>query len=99
MTSPDEEKKIVCFFEEAGRGQDLVVYACTSGPPLGIAADVAAQTLGVEWIERHLTLEPTWKDTDQAASLEPAGLRRLCRNVNNVHLALKHKPQEILPIE
>jgi N-acetylneuraminate synthase len=70
-----------------------------SGHHLGIAADVAAMTLGAEWIERHFTLDRTWKGTDHAASLEPDGLRRLCRDIKNVHKALRFKTQEVLPIE
>jgi len=70
-----------------------------SGHHLGIAADIAAMTLGAEWIERHFTLDRTWKGTDHAASLEPDGLRRLCRDVKNVYKALKFKNMEILPIE
>jgi sialic acid synthase len=70
-----------------------------SGHHLGIAADVAAMTLGAEWIERHFTLDRTWKGTDHAASLEPDGLRRLCRDIKNVHKALRYKSTEILPIE
>jgi N-acetylneuraminate synthase len=70
-----------------------------SGHHLGIAADVAALTLGAEFIERHYTLDRTWKGTDHAASLEPAGLRRLARDVRHVSLALDKKNQEILPVE
>jgi len=70
-----------------------------SGHHLGIAADVAAMTLGAEVFERHYTLDRTWKGTDHAASLEPDGVRRLVRDLNNVHKALTYKAQEILPIE
>ena len=70
-----------------------------SGHHLGIAADVAAMTLGAEWVERHFTLDRTWKGTDHAASLEPDGLRRLTRDLRNVSLALANKPQEILAVE
>ncbi len=70
-----------------------------SGHHLGIAADIAAMTLGAEWIERHFTLDRTWKGTDHAASLEPDGLRRLCRDVKHVSQALCYKEEEILPIE
>lgn len=70
-----------------------------SGHHLGIAADVAALTLGAEFIERHYTLDRTWKGTDHAASLEPAGLRRLARDVRHVSLALDKKREEILPVE
>jgi len=70
-----------------------------SGHHLGIAIDVAAFTLGARWIERHYTLDRTWKGTDHAASLEPDGLRRLVRDVASVGKALSLKPTELLEIE
>lgn len=70
-----------------------------SGHHLGIAVDVAAYTLGAEVIERHYTLDRTWKGTDHAASLEPDGVRKLVRNLKAVHEALTYKKEEILPIE
>lgn len=70
-----------------------------SGHHLGIAVDIAAYTLGASIIERHYTLDRTWKGTDHAASLEPAGLRKLHRDLNAVHKALNFKNQEILEIE
>lgn len=70
-----------------------------SGHHLGIAADAAAYTLGACIIERHYTLDRTWKGTDHAASLEPDGIRRLVRDLNAVHDALTYKESEILPIE
>lgn len=70
-----------------------------SGHHLGIAVDVAAYTLGASVIERHYTIDRTWKGTDHAASLEPEGIRKLVRNLNAVHDALTEKSMEILPIE
>jgi N-acetylneuraminate synthase len=70
-----------------------------SGHHLGFAADVAAMTLGAEWIERHFTLDRTWKGTDHAASLEPDGMRRLVRDVRNVSQALRFKECDMLPVE
>ena len=70
-----------------------------SGHHLGIAVDMAAYTLGASVIERHYTLDRTWKGTDQAASLEPDGIRRLARDLAAVHDALTFKTEEILPIE
>ena len=70
-----------------------------SGHHLGIAADIAAMTLGADVIERHYTLDRTWKGTDHAASLEPDGMRRLARDVKHVALALDYKKQEILAVE
>lgn len=70
-----------------------------SGHHLGIAADVAAYTLGARWIERHFTKDRTWKGTDHAASLEVGGLQKLVRDLNSIHDALTYKPKEILDIE
>lgn len=70
-----------------------------SGHHLGIAVDVAAFTLGANIIERHYTIDRTWKGTDHAASLEPMGLRKLCRDLKAVHQALDYKQKDILAIE
>lgn len=130
MTTKSEIDEIVNFYINAGRGNDLLIYACTSGYPvefqdvclleinklkekyidsiggigfsghhLGIAVDIAAITLGASWIERHFTMDRTWKGTDHAASLEPEGLRKLSRDMKNVDLALTYKPKDILDVE
>ena len=70
-----------------------------SGHHLGIAVDSAAVALGAEWIERHFTLDRTWKGTDHAASLEPDGMRRLARDCRAVSRALTYKESDILDIE
>ena len=92
----------VCLLEIKRFNQyykDRVKAIGFSGHHLGIAIDVAAQTLGAEWIERHFTLDRTWKGTDHAASLEPDGFRRLVRDSKAVAESLEEKPQEILEIE
>ena len=78
---------------------DTVAAIGFSGHHLGIAADMAALTLGAQWIERHFTLDRTWKGTDHAASLEPDGLRRLVRDATAVTAALGEKPTELLDVE
>lgn len=70
-----------------------------SGHHLGIAADIAAFTLGANYIERHFTLDRTWKGTDHAASLEPDGMRRLARDLRNVAKALTYKREDLLDVE
>lgn len=65
----------------------------------GIALDVAAYTLGASVVERHFTLNRTWKGTDHAASLEPDGLRRTKRNLLSAQVALTYKREDVLPIE
>lgn len=79
--------------------EDRVKAIGFSGHHLGIAVDSAAVALGAEWIERHFTLDRTWKGTDHAASLEPDGLRKLARDCNAVYKALTFKKEQILEIE
>jgi len=70
-----------------------------SGHHLGIAVDAAAIALGAEWVERHYTLDRTWKGTDHAASLEPDGVRKLVRDCKAVSKSLSYKVDDILDIE
>ena len=70
-----------------------------SGHHLGIAVDSAAVALGAEFVERHFTLDRTWKGTDHAASLEPDGVRKMARDCRAVAKALTYKREDILDIE
>ncbi|AGI85278.1 N-acetylneuraminate synthase [Candidatus Methanomethylophilus alvi Mx1201] len=70
-----------------------------SGHHIGTAIDIAAYALGATVIERHYTLDKTWKGTDHAASLEPEEFKILVRDLNRVSMAMTAKPEEILPIE
>jgi len=70
-----------------------------SGHHLGTAIDIAAMTLGAQYIERHFTLDKTWKGTDHAASLELHELQKLMQDLETVNSALKFKNCEILEIE
>jgi N-acetylneuraminate synthase len=70
-----------------------------SGHHLGIAVDSAAVSLGATYIERHFTLDRTWKGTDHAASLEPDGMRKLVRDCRAVYKSLTYKQSDILEIE
>jgi len=70
-----------------------------SGHHLGIAIDVAAYALGAEWIERHFTKDRTWKGTDHAASLEAAGLSKLCRDLQACYTSMTYKKTDILDLE
>jgi sialic acid synthase len=54
----------------------------------GIAMAVAAYVLGARVIEKHFTLNHTWKGTDHALSLEPIGMRKMVRDLERVRAAL-----------
>jgi len=76
-----------------------VKYLGFSGHHLGIAIDVAAYALGATWNERHFTKDRTWKGTDHAASLEPAGMNKLCRDLKATWKCMTYKESDVLPIE
>jgi len=54
----------------------------------GIAMAVMAYTLGARIIEKHFTGNRAWKGTDHAFSLEPDGLRKMCRDLARAHVAM-----------
>ncbi len=55
---------------------------------LGYLICVAAVILGATSIERHITLDRSMYGSDQPASLEPAGLQRLVRDIRNIDLIM-----------
>jgi sialic acid synthase SpsE len=59
-----------------------------SGHETGLQSTVAAVALGATFIERHVTLDRAMWGSDQAASVEPAGLQRLVRDIRVVERAL-----------
>lgn len=70
-----------------------------SGHHDGIAPDIAAMALGADYIERHFTLDRSWKGTDQCASLAIPGLAKLKRDLTNCALALCDRPHGIVKSE
>jgi sialic acid synthase len=54
----------------------------------GIAMAVAAFMLGARVVEKHFTLNHTWKGTDHAFSLEPIGFRKLVRDLKRTKVAV-----------
>jgi sialic acid synthase len=54
----------------------------------GIAMAVAAYMLGARVVEKHFTLNHTWKGTDHAFSLEPIGFRKLVRDLQRTKAAV-----------
>ncbi len=54
----------------------------------GIAMALAAYMLGARVVEKHFTLNHTWKGTDHAFSLEPEGLRKMVRDLRRVRVAM-----------
>lgn len=70
-----------------------------SGHEIGISTTVCAVVLGASVVERHFTLDRSAWGTDQAASLEPEGLRRMVRDVRKFERARGDGVKRILESE
>lgn len=70
-----------------------------SGHESGISISVAAVALGAKVIERHVTLDKTWKGSDHAASLVPSELSELVQAIRLVERALGNSIKQMLPCE
>ena len=64
-----------------------------SGHEDGVAVSLAAISLGISSLERHITLSRSMYGSDQAASLEPRGMREL---VSSLKIMIKAFGQEKL---
>jgi len=65
----------------------------------GIAMSVASYILGARVIEKHFTLNHTWKGTDHALSLEPIGMNKMIRDLQRCRVALGDGQKRILDAE
>lgn len=70
-----------------------------SGHERGLQISVAAVALGAVAVERHITLDRTMWGSDHAASLEPAGLQHLVRDIRIVEQALGDGVKRVFPGE
>ena len=59
-----------------------------SGHEVGLATTVATVALGARYVERHITLDRSMWGSDQAASVEPVGFKRLVDDIRGVESAL-----------
>jgi N-acetylneuraminate synthase/sialic acid synthase len=65
----------------------------------GIALAVVAYMLGGRVIEKHFTLNHTWKGTDHALSLEPIGMHKMIRDLQRARVALGDGVKRVLDAE
>lgn len=70
-----------------------------SGHETGVAVSAGAVVLGITALERHITLDRAMYGSDQAASLEGAGITQLCRYTRILESALGDGKKRILPEE
>ncbi|XP_029621987.1 sialic acid synthase [Salmo trutta] len=70
-----------------------------SGHERGISITVAAVAMGAKVVERHVTLDKSWKGNDHEASLEPSELTELVRAIRLVGRAQGTGIKQMLPCE
>lgn len=70
-----------------------------SGHHASIAPDIAAYCMGVDIIERHFTLNRSWKGTDHAASLSIDGINYIMKYIGQIKEAMGTDKKDVLNCE
>jgi len=65
----------------------------------GICMAETAYVLGARVIEKHFTLNHSWKGTDHALSLEPQGMESLVNNIKRISIAMGKADKVVLEQE
>jgi len=81
----DTDANLNCIKTLRDRYQCDVGY---SGHEVGLAVSYGAAALGISSLERHITLDRAMYGSDQAASIEPSGIRMLIGAVRKIEKAL-----------
>jgi N-acetylneuraminate synthase len=59
-----------------------------SGHEFGLVTTFATVPLGVEWIERHVTVDRELWGSDQKSSVEPSGIYKLVKGIRDIEKSL-----------
>ena len=70
-----------------------------SGHGTGITEPVIAAVIGACVVEKHITLDRAMFGSDQAASLEPAGVYRMVRDIRNLQIVLGDGKKQVYDSE
>jgi N-acetylneuraminate synthase len=83
------------YLLEIKKLKNIYPYVGFSNHGYGIASEISALTMHAIYFEKHFTDDRAFRHTDAAASLEPIGLQKLCRDLKNVNIALQERPDNI----
>ncbi len=92
----DEDANLNCINTLKKRYNCKVGY---SGHEVGIAVSLGAVALGISSLERHITLDRAMYGSDQAASVEPAGVKSLISSAKKITLAMGNGEKNIIQDE
>lgn len=91
------ELNLLAIVEMRARYPDVVIG--WSGHVSGIAMSLLAYAMGARILEQHFTLNRASKGTDHAFSLEPSGLKKLCRDLDRARIATGDGVKRLYPSE
>jgi|TARA_R110000824_G_scaffold133453_4_gene296255 N-acetylneuraminate synthase len=77
-------------------------YGCNvgySGHESGIMISCAAVAIGASSLERHITLDRSMYGSDQSASLEVGGLKRMMEYVRDINVAMGSPEKKVMDTE
>jgi N-acetylneuraminate synthase len=92
----DEDANLKCINTLKERYKCNIGY---SGHEVGMAISYAAAALGITSLERHITLDRAMYGSDQAASVEPSGLRNLVGAIRKIEKAMGDGNKTVLDKE
>lgn len=67
-----------------------------SGHEYGLTPTFAAAAMGVDWIERHVTLDHNMQGSDHLASVDPVGMIKLVRGVRDIERSMGYYGERIV---
>jgi N-acetylneuraminate synthase len=70
-----------------------------SGHETGLAPTLASVAMGAKMVERHITLDRTMWGSDQSASVEPGGFKRLVKDIRLIECAMGDGQKHAMPSE
>lgn len=63
----------------------------------GISTEITGYMLGARVFEKHFTMNRSWKGTDHSFSLEPAGMKKLVRDIKRIPISIgSSKKKELI---
>lgn len=95
--TPVENINLNCIRTLADRYPEAVIGY--SGHEYGLTSTIASVALGARYIERHITLDKTMWGTDHMCSIEPHGMFKLIRGIQDINKALGDGVKTVTPGE
>jgi len=67
-----------------------------SGHEFGLSTTYTAAGMGLDWIERHVTLDHEMWGSDQKSSIDPVGMIKLCRTIRDIEKSLTGNKKRVI---